>query len=264
MRQRALILMVLMIAAVATSGCAAGMKKMINEQNTAIQAMQAQMDQAGQQGGVKAEDLEAIRSDISQIGTRISGTEETISELSRRTENVSTRISLLTEEVTRLKMEPQASTLPISDRVVLFGEPPAGGARATTRTPPSNAPGTVQAIYDNALRLYYDERPREAVAEWSRVLEAAPTSDLADNAEYWIGECYYKLEEFESALAAFQRVFNHEGANKYEDAQLKIGMTYRLMGRRTEAIAALRELINRYPNSERVGLARQIIAEIGG
>ncbi len=102
------------------------------------------------------------------------------------------------------------------------------------------------------------------MAEFSRVLEAAPTSDLADNAEYWIGECYYKLEEFESALAAFQRVFNHEGANKYEDAQLKIGMTYRLMGRRTEAITALRELINRYPNSEHVGLARQIIAEIGG
>ena len=261
MRQRALILMVLIIAAVATSGCAAGMKKMINEQNTAIQAMQAQMDQAGQQGGVKAEDIEAIRSDISQIGTRISGTEETISELSRRTENVSTRISLLTEEVTRLKMEPQASTLPISDRVVLFGEP---GARPTTGVPLTTAPGTVQAIYNNALRLYEDERPREAVAELSRVLEAAPTSDLADNAEYWIGECYYKLEEFESALAAFQRVFNHEGANKYEDAQLKIGMTYRLMGRRTEAIAALRELINRYPNSERVGLARQIIAEIGG
>ncbi len=259
MRQRALILMVLMIAAVATSGCAAGMKKMINQQNTTIQAMQAQLDQAVQQGGGDTQELEAIRSDISQIGNRISETEGTISELSRRTENVSTRISLLTDEITRLKMEP-----PASDRVVLFGEPPTTGARPTRGVPLTTAPGTVQAIYNNALRLYEDERPREAVAEFSRVLEAAPTSDLADNAEYWIGECYYKLEEFESALAAFQRVFNHEGANKYEDAQLKIGMTYRLMGRRTEAITALRELINRYPNSEHVGLARQIIAEIGG
>ncbi|MFC1530615.1 tetratricopeptide repeat protein [Gemmatimonadota bacterium] len=252
MRQRALILIVLMTAAVTTSGCAAGMKEMINQQNTTIQEMQAQLDQVVQQGGVKTEDLDAIRGDISQIGARLAGTEDTISELSRKTDNVSTRVSLLTDEVTRLKMEPPVSNPPVSDRVVLFGEPP------------STAPGTVQAIYNNALRLYEADRPREAIAEWSRVLEAAPTSDLADNAEYWIGECYYKLEEFEPALAAFQRVFNHEGANKYEDAQLKIGMTYRLMGRRTEAIAALRELINRYPTSEHVGLARQIIAEIGG
>ncbi|MFC1545113.1 tetratricopeptide repeat protein [Gemmatimonadota bacterium] len=252
MRQRAPILILLVVTAVSASGCASGMKSLIEQQNIQIQEMQARVDQVSQQDDAEAQELEAIRRDITQIGSKVTQTEETIGDLSRKTENVSTRLSLLTEEVTRIKMEPAARPPAASEGVVLFGEAPATSS------------GNTKAIYDNALRLYYDEKPREAAAEWSRVLEAAPTSDLADNAEYWIGECYYKLEEFEPALAAFKRVFNHQGSNKYEDAQLKIGMTYRLMGRRAEAIDALRELIEKYPNSQHLELARQILAEIGG
>lgn len=251
MRQRASILILLVAAAVTTSGCASGMRSLIDQQNVSIQEIQARLDQVTQQDEAEAQELEAMGRDISQIGMKVTQAEETIGELSRKTENVSTRLSLLTEEVARIRTEPAVPPTG-TEGVVLFGEAPATSS------------GNTKAIYDNALRLYYDEKPREAAAEWSRVLEAAPTSDLADNAEYWIGECYYKLEEFEPALAAFQRVFNHQGSNKYEDAQLKIGMTYRLMDRRTEAIAALRELIQKYPNSQHVALARQILADIGG
>ncbi|MFC1595355.1 tetratricopeptide repeat protein [Gemmatimonadota bacterium] len=252
MRQRAPILILLLVAAATTSGCASGMRSLIDQQNIQIQEMQVRVDQVTQQDEAEAQELEAIRRDISQIGTKVTQSEETLVDLSRKTENVSTRLSLLTEEVTRIKTEPAAPPPEAAPGVVLFGEEPAASS------------GNTRAIYDNALRLYYDEKPREAIAEFSRMVESAPASDLTDNAEYWVGECYYKLEEFEPALAAFQRVFNHQGSNKYEDAQLKIGMTYRLMDRRTEAIAALRELIQKYPNSQHVELAQRILIEIGG
>ena len=106
MRQRALIVIVLMFAMVATSGCAAGMRKMIDQQNASIQEMQAQVDQVVQQEDARAQEFDALRRDISQIGSKVSETEDTISELSRKTENVSTRLSLLNDEVTRLKTEP--------------------------------------------------------------------------------------------------------------------------------------------------------------
>ena len=252
MRQRAPIMILLVVVAVSASGCASGMKSLIDQQNVQIQEMQARVDQVSQQDDAEAQELEAIRRDISQIGIKVTQAEETLGDLSRKTENVSTRVSLLTEEVTRIKQEPATRPPATDPGVVLFGETPAASS------------GNTKAIYDNALRLYYDEKPREAIAEWTRARESDPTGDLADNADYWIGESYYKLEEFEPALAAFQRVFEYQGSNKYEDAQLKIGMTYRLMDRRTEAIAALRELIQKYPNSQHVALARQILAEIGG
>ncbi len=181
MRQRASILILLVAATVTTSGCASGMRSLIDQQNVSIQEIQARLDQVTQQDEAEAQELEAMGRDISQIGMKVTQTEETIGELSRKTENVSTRLSLLTEEVTRIKTESAARPPEATQSVVLFGERPATSS------------GNTKAIYDNALRLYYDEKPREAAAEWSRVLEAAPTSDLADNAEYWIGECYYKL-----------------------------------------------------------------------
>jgi len=250
LRGRAPVVIVLMFAMVATSGCAAGMKNMIEQQNASLLEMQTQVNEFVQQEDARAQEFDALRRDISQIGSKVTETEDTISELSRKTENVSTRLSLLNDEITRLKTEP--ATPPAAESVVLFGERPAMAA------------GNTRAIYDNALRLYYDENPREAIEEWTRARDSDPTGDLADNADYWIGECYYKLEEFDPALAAFQRVFSHPASNKVEDAQLKIGMTYRLMGRRTEAITALQKLIDTYPTSQHVGLARQIIAEIGG
>jgi len=45
---------------------------------------------------------------------------------------------------------------------------------------------------------------------------------------------------------------------------LKIGMTHREMGNRDEAISALRELLQKYPNSQYVEIARTILADLGG
>jgi TolA-binding protein len=248
MRRRFPILVLAFFTAGAVSGCAGGLKQAVNDQTVAIEAMQARLDQLAQQDEASSQEMEAIRRDIAQIGMKVTQAEDEVGELNRKTENVSTRLSLLTDEVTRMKQEGAA---PPTGEVLQFGD----------RPPP--AAGNLQAIYDSGLRLYNDN-PREAIGVFAQVLEMAPASDLADNAEYWTGECYYKLEEFQPALDAFKRVFNHPGSNKMEDAQLKIGMTYRMLNRRDEAIAAFREYLSKYPDGQHVADARRHLAELGG
>lgn len=248
MRRRFPILVLTVLTAGAASGCAGSLKQSINDQNAAIEAMQARLEQLAQQDEASSQEMEAIRRDIAQVGMKITQAEDQVGELNRKTENVSTRLTLLTDEVTRMKKE---ENTPPAGEVLQFGErPPA-------------ATGNVQAVYDSGLRLYA-ENPREAIGIFAQVLEMAPASDLADNAEYWTGECYYKLEEFQPALDAFKRVFNHQGSNKMEDAQLKIGMVYRMMNRRDEAIAAFREYLNKYPSGQHLEAARRHLAELGG
>lgn len=244
-------LVLLVIAAGMMSGCAAGLKQSMEEQNAAIAAMQARLEQVAQQDDMNTREITAMRRDMSQIGLKVTQAEEQVSELAKRTENVSTRVSLLNDEVSRIKSG-EGAGLPTPGMVLQFVEGPAA------------ATGNTKAVYDNALRLYYADKTRDAIAEFAKVLQMDPTSDLADNADYWTGECYYKLEEYPQALAAFQRVFNHKGSNKYEDAQLKIGMTYMNMGRKNEAIAAFRELLQKYPNSVHGEKAREYIARLGG
>lgn len=237
--------------AILTSGCAAGFVERIDNQQAALDAMQARLDEISQQNEAQGQEVEAIGRDVQQIGMKVTQTEEQISGLNNRTENLNTRVALLTEDVTRLKA---SATQPAQ---------PATGALRFSETP-GVATGNMQAMYDSALRLYHAKEPRRSLDAFASFLQTYPQTDLSDNAEYWTGESYYMVEEFPEALEAFRQVFNHSFTDKYDDAQLKVGMTLRHLGRRDEAITAFRELLSKYPDSQYVELARRYLAELGG
>lgn len=253
MARRIHIMVASAVLAVSATGCASGLQTRLDQQQATLESMQSRMDQLMQNEQSQSQELAALRRDTMQAGTRTTALEEQVADLANRTENLSTRLSLLTDDVARLKGPGTTMQTP----------PASGGAIRFTEGPVPPSAG-VQGTYDGARRLYEAGQPREAIAEFARVIQMAPQSDLADNAEYWTGECYYKLEEFDQALAAFKKVFDYSHTDKYDDAQLKIGMTYRLMGQRDSAITALRKLISKYPDSEYVSYARRILSELGG
>jgi TolA-binding protein len=244
----------LMAAVLLAGGCASGLQQSLDQQQAELEAMQARLDQLVQYQQAQTAEIEAMRADLAQTGLKVTQAEEQVGSLGNRVENINTRLTLLTEDVTRMKGTgaPTAPSQPAPQGTLRFSESP------------GPIPADLQARYDTALRLYYDKKPREAITAFAQVLQAGPQSDLADNAEYWTGESYYMLEEFPPALEAFKRVLNHRFQDKYDDAQLKIGMTYRLMGQRENAIAAFRELIQKYPESPYLELARRFLSEIGG
>jgi len=248
MRMRLGTVLALLLLLMAASGCAAGLKQSLTDQQTALETMQAQLDEVAAASADASREVAAIGRDVSQIGQKVTQNEEQLAELDRTAENVSTRLSLLIDEVSRLKQE--AETRP--------------AALEFSETPPAPAAGDYRAVYNRALQLYNDDQPRQAIPEFARVVELAAGSDLADNAEYWTGECYYKLEEFQPALEAFRRVLNYAGSNKLEDSLVKIGMTYQNMGRRDEAIAAYRDFLQRFPASQHAAMVRRKLVEIGG
>ncbi|MFO7768275.1 MAG: tetratricopeptide repeat protein [bacterium] len=247
----------LVMVPAALTGCASGLQQRLDDQGAQLQAMQAQLEEMARTDQEQSQELQALRRDMEQMGSKVTMTEEQTAEMSSRLENLSTRISLLTDDVSRLKEGGTAGS---------------GGRVTFTEQPDSPPPaGRVQAAYDDALALYYTAvssrdpaRARQAIEEFGTVLSTSPGSDLADNAQYWVGECYYWLEEFDRALEAFRKVFDHQHTDKYDDAQLKIGITYRRMGQREEAIEAFRTFLERYPDSEYAGVARKNLNELGG
>ncbi len=63
-----------------------------------------------------------------------------------------------------------------------------------------------------------------AIDAFQKFLVVFPASQLADNAQYWLGEAYYVNKAFPEALVAFQRVVEkYPQSRKIPDAMLKIG-----------------------------------------
>ena len=76
-------------------------------------------------------------------------------------------------------------------------------ASRSRRAPEASSPAT-QALYDRGYTLYHQGHYVDAEASFQRFLQANPGSELADNAQYWIGECRYSRNDIRGALAAFR------------------------------------------------------------
>jgi tol-pal system protein YbgF len=81
-----------------------------------------------------------------------------------------------------------------------------------------------KAAYQAAFAALKDGQYDRAIAAFQKFLVSFPGSQLADNAQYWLGEAYYVNKSFPEAQYAFQRVVEkYPQSRKRPDALLKIG-----------------------------------------
>jgi tol-pal system protein YbgF len=117
-----------------------------------------------------------------------------------------------------------------------------------------------RAAYEKAMSLYNRHNHREALAAFTNLLARDDRNSLADNAQYWVGECYYAMGNYNQAVAEFQKVLSFTRSNKSDAALLKLGLCYIRLGDRDQARSELEQLIANYPRSEYVGKARNFLA----
>ena len=111
--------------------------------------------------------------------------------------------------------------------------------------------GNPNSMYQYGLQLVYAKRYYEAIRVFDEFLRYYPQSNLADNALYWTGECYYALKQYPTALIYFQQIQSqYPRGNKVPDALLKIALSYFSMKQDARGCQILNDLMYRYPKSE--------------
>jgi tol-pal system protein YbgF len=99
-----------------------------------------------------------------------------------------------------------------------------GGAAAAGAGEAAAAGSDDRASYQAAFSSLKEGQYDRAIAAFQKFLFAFPDSQLADNAQYWLGEAYYVNKSFPEAQTAFQRVVDkYPQSRKIPDALLKIG-----------------------------------------
>jgi len=121
----------------------------------------------------------------------------------------------------------------------------------------------VGASYKGALEEYYSKRYESAISGFTEVLTVTPQNPLADNAQYWIGECYYGMGNYERALDAFYKVLDFTESNKLSDTNYKIGKTYLMMENTDSAKEQFEAVIQNYPGTSASNYAAQELKKMG-
>ena len=134
--------------------------------------------------------------------------------------------------------------------------PPATAPQVVSAVEKKPAPKTEQDVYNSAMALFKEGKYDEAIASFRDFLKKYPSSDLADNAQFWIGESYMAMQQYEKAILAYQEVIKkYPDGNKVPSAMLKQALAFHQIKDKVSARLLLKKIIRKYPNSEEAKIA---------
>lgn len=142
------------------------------------------------------------------------------------------------------------------ERAPVTRKSPKVSARARKAPTRGEASSAAADEYRAAVELVRSGKTEEAITALRAFLRAYPRHDYADNAQYWLGEAYYAVKDYQHALVEFRATIEtYPRGNKVPDALLKVGYCYQALGQADKARAVLEQVVNLYPKSEPAALA---------
>jgi tol-pal system protein YbgF len=113
-------------------------------------------------------------------------------------------------------------------------------------------------VYKSAKQAYDKGDLNSAREGFQKLLKDFPKSENADNAQFWIGEIYYREKWYEKAILEYQKVIEkYPKGNKVTASLLKQGFAFFNLGDKSNARLILSELIKKYPKSNEAKIAER-------
>jgi tol-pal system protein YbgF len=131
-----------------------------------------------------------------------------------------------------------------------IAEPGSSRSMLTPATATEQGSATPTQIYLQAFSGYAAGRYSEAIDGFRLFLDQYPNNAFAGNAQFWLGECYYKQRMLTRAASEYEKVVAIDAAGaKAPDALLRIATIYRELNQSELAAETLQKLRDTYPDS---------------
>lgn len=122
----------------------------------------------------------------------------------------------------------------------------------------------VKKLYQSAYADYQRGKYDLALAGFSNFLKLYSNSDLADNAQYWIGECQFSKGNYLDAIIEFDNLITkYPTSDKIAAAHLKKALSYLKLEKKAQAVVELQFIIQQFPTSDEAQLAKEQLKELG-
>jgi tol-pal system protein YbgF len=233
-----------------------GMRTIVDQTNSSIGKLEGTMGSLQK----SVQDVQA------NSGARLDTMSTQVQGLSDNLEEIKSRLGKLNQQLVDL----QNSIQNIDAKLAGGTSAPAGGTATPTASSASPAVGpgpgapSADTLYSNGLRDITSGKYDLARSEFQDYLKFYGDTDLASNAQFYLGEISYKQKQYDDAVASYDRVLtNYPKSFKLAPARLRKGMALIELGQKTAAVRELREVVRRYPGTEEDRQARAKLKELG-
>jgi tol-pal system protein YbgF len=136
---------------------------------------------------------------------------------------------------------------------------PGAGVPAPVAAMPTGTGTTPKRLYDTAYADYTAGQWSLAVQGFETYLKTYPKSDMADDAQYYVGESYSGDSKFREAVVAYERMIrDYPQSDILPEAWYKVGITYERLAQPDRARAAYEFAVKTFPESnDAVRLSKQ-------
>jgi tol-pal system protein YbgF len=243
-----------------------GQKDMATQMTQDHTGMRTIVDQTNSSLGKIEGTMGSLQKSVQDVqansGARLDTMSTQVQGLSDNLEEIKSRLGKLNQQLVDLQNSVQSLDAKIS------GSAPASTPASGTATPPAGGAGgpapSADTLYSNGLRDITSGKYDLARSEFRDYLKYYGDTDLASNAQFYLGEISFKQKQYDDAVAAYEKVLtNYPKSFKLAPARLRKGMALIELGQKNSAVREFREVVRRYPGTEEDRQARAKLKELG-
>ncbi len=230
--------------------------------------MRTLVEQSSDNVGKLSASMSGLQKSVQDVqangGARLDTMSTQVQGLSDNLEEIKSRLGKLNQQLVDLQNTVQSLDAKISGSAPASGGTPASGTTAApTGAQPAAAP-SADTLYSNGLRDITSGKYDLAKSEFQDYLKYYGDTDLASNAQFYLGEIAYSQKQYSEAVAEYEKVLTtYPKSFKLAPARLKKGMALIELGQKTSGVRELREVVKRYPGTEEERRARARLKEMG-
>ena len=237
--------------------------------------MRTLVEQSGDNVGKLSATMSGLQKSVQDVqangGARLDTMSTQVQGVSDNLEEIKSRMGKLNQQLVDLQNTVQSLDAKISSGgAAAAGAVPAGGGATATPTsasaamPAASAAPSADTLYSNGLRDITSGKYDLARSEFQDYLKYYGDTDLASNAQFYLGEIAYSQKQYSNAVSEYEKVLTaYPKSFKLAPARLKKGMALIELGQKPSGIRELREVVKRYPGTEEERRARSKLKELG-
>src|SRR5215470_3342143 len=207
-------------------------------------------------------------------GARLDTMSTQVQGLSDNLEEIKSRLGKLNQQLVDLQNTVQSLDAKVSGGGTVPGTVPTSAPTGSSAQPTgSSAVGAsssggpapnADTLYSNGLRDITSGKYDLARSEFQDYLKYYGDTDLASNAQFYLGEIAYSQKQYSQAVSEYDKVLiSYPKSFKLAPARLKKGMALIELGQKPAGVRELREVVKRYPGTEEERRARARLKELG-
>ena len=199
-----------------------------------------------------------VSNKVDAMGDDVRSLKDSLAELSARLERMDAKITDLKNQIQIMQNPPPA---PGTGAPGATGAPGQTGQPGQTSGPPAGM--SADRSYTDALRDFQTGKTDLAYNEFQQYLSYFPNTELAANAQYYLGEIAYNRGDYAGAVKAFDAVLERYPENpKTPDAHLMKGMALLKSRQVSRAVQEFRALVQNYPHTDDARKAQEQLREL--